>query len=458
MRTQLLFLLYFCLVCCISGCGYADENAENSETGPREKSCSVEEFALNWYQKCAQRNPEENLILSPLATYRMLGALYLGSEKQTAEQIRKGMCWSGDREMWIKSMNQISRQFLDTKEVEMADGIWIQEKYSIQGAFAGMLRDMGNAEVQNVDFTEEQTRDKINFWIKEKTAEKIPELLKELSSDARLVLTNTLTFQGNWKEAFDKQNTRSGYFTSLKGEEVRFPLMQREGDYRYLRQEDFQWMEMPYEGERFMMAIFLPKSYDMFFALEKRLTPELLRECREKSEKTHLDVRIPRFVLSQDFQAVPVLKELGIVDAFQSTADFSGITGANDLMVSSIIQGNFLRVDEKGTQAAAATAAEFLPKSAPVNDIPRFYADRPFVFVIYDVKTEMILFCGRFVDPEGMKKMAAEFPEEIAIIESSGNNPDEESSVPIMPNSAKEIIVETVHSNLNTSGVGGTME
>lgn len=456
MRKSLLLFLCSVLVLAFPGCSQAEESASSSMTQEELKDDPTGAFAFRWYQQCVSEKPEENLVLSPLAACRMLGSLYLGSENKTRAQIQKTLGWQGSPESWLESMTKISRRFQNAPEVTMADGIWVQKNYPLEGTFAGMMREMGDAEVRNVDFSKSGTRKEVNQWIRQKTDGKIGELLKTLSPEARLVLTNALVFKGNWKDAFAKENTRKGYFTSLNGEEVRFPIMQREGTYPYLRKETFQWLEMPCDGDRFAMGIFLPKTLKEFGAMERSLTPELLRECRENAIKTDLDLRLPRFAFEGSFQPVPSLKKMGMEEPFLSTADFTPITRANDLRVSGMILGGFLKVDEKGAQAAAASAVEFIPKSVSETEKPRFYADRPFVFVIYEKETGIILFCGRFVDPKTMEKDLESLPVEGAVLESADNKPNAKNAAP--SRNPGEVVTETVRSNFNTSGIGGSME
>lgn len=423
----------------------AEENAAAAEM-----SCT--EFALEWFQKNAEVSPKENMAVSPLGMYRLLGMLYAGSQNRTHEEIAAAMGWEGTEEAYFQMLREIQLRYQEKPEIQLADSAWVQNKFPIDGNYVGMLRNLGNAEVRNVDFQDKNTLKEINKWASTQTKGRIRQLFEELSPNTELLLCNTLTFSGKWAEEFDKRDTRKGYFTSLDGKEVRFPMMQREGTYRYLKGGDYQWLEMPYEGGEFFMGIFLPESHEKFAEAEKRVTAQFISDCVKHARAVTVDVRIPRFSFRGDSKPTDILKKMGMQEAFTPEADFSYISQGNELMVSQMIQSAYLKVDEKGTEAAAAAAAEMIWKSAPVRKHPTFYADRPFVFVIAERKTGTVLFAGHFVDPETMEKGMAELRD--AEAESEKDSKKESAS----ESTEKKNGTSTERVNLHTSGVGGEIQ
>ncbi|MDO4573930.1 MAG: serpin family protein [Planctomycetia bacterium] len=410
-------------------------------------------FSWDWYQKNVAEQPKANWVTSPLGMYRLLGMLYAGSQNKTHAQIAAAMGWTGSEEAYFQGMRDLFLRFQNRSEVQIADSVWVQNRFPLDGNYVGVLRELGNAEVRNIDFGNKSTRKEINGWISRQTQGKIPQLLQSLPKNTELLLCDTLTFSGQWANAFDKRDTRKGYFTSLEGKEVRFPIMQREGKYRYWKGEDFQWLELPYRDGEFFMGIFLPQKGENFAEVEKRVGASLIRDCLAKASLVTVDVRIPRFTFQGDSQAVPVLKKMGMEDAFQTTADFSLISKGNELMVSTILQGTYLKVDEKGTEAASAAAAEMIWKSMIPKENPTFYADRPFIFVIAERKTGGILFMGRFVDPEAMEKEMESLPE---LETATPSQTDKETQKPeVKENGTKSTPAPL---NFHTSGVGGTIQ
>lgn len=455
MKKSGLFLLASLLFMSLPGCVRGDDSGNLSPTpvvAERESSEeSFTKFSLDWYQRNVEEQPKANLVTSPLGMYQLLGMLYAGSQNKTHEQIAAAMGWTGSEEEYFQRMRDRFLRYQNRPEILMADSLWVQDQFPLDGNYAGVLRGLGNAEVRNIDFGNESARKEINQWVSRRTKGKIPKLLQELSPNTEMLLCNTLTFRGEWEDAFDKRDTRKGYFTSLEGKEVRFPIMQREGTYRYLKGEDFQWLELPYRENEFFMGIFLPEKHDLFVEAEKRVTSQFIEDCVNRASAVTVDVRMPRFTFQGNSQAVPILKKMGMEDAFLPTADFSLISRGNELMVSRILQGTYLKIDEKGTEAVAATAAETIWKSAMPRKNPKFYADRPFVFIIAERSTGAILFAGRFVDPEAMEK-------DMEALQELESHEEVEENAP-KPNADKnETKNVRILSNFHTTGIGGTIQ
>ncbi|MDO4627776.1 MAG: serpin family protein [Planctomycetia bacterium] len=457
----------------VSGCSYADNSgmnadstkaaaSENAKKGVKDITSS---FSLAWYQQCVSENVKQNLVLSPLSAYRMLGTLYQGSAGETQNQIRSAMQWDGDLPTWQTAMRESADVWNSLKEMTLADGVWIQDNYKINADFIQTLWRTASVEVKNTNFGSENARTEVNKWVAAKTEGKIPELLDSLSEDTQILMANTLVFQGRWAHAFDERDSRKGYFTSIDGDEYRYPMMQTESEFRYYQGEDYQWLEMPYEGKKFSLMVLLPKDRGLFMEQEKNLTPEFVEKCRKEAKRTKVDVRFPKFTMRCTHQLIPSLTKMGVQDAFQAVANFSPMTESDDVMVTQIRQGIFLKVNEEGTEAAAATAVEFYPKA--MNDgTPKFYADRPFVFMIRENTTGAILFVGRFVDPEGMEEATEISQEDRAQMVSGGtaetvneeSNSVEGKKPEVESNGTPEKEETTSETDFNTSGVGGSME
>ncbi|NXX76248.1 SPB6 protein, partial [Urocolius indicus] len=169
---------------------------------------------------------------------------------------------------------------------------------------------------------------------------------------------------------------------------------------------DFQTkiLELPYVGNELSMIILLPDSIQDgstgLERLERELTYEMLMDWinPEMMDSTKMEVFIPRFKLEENYDLKPLLISMGMLDAFDlGKADFSGISGGNELHLSEVVHKSFVEVNEEGTEAAAATAAVMMMRCAMI--VPRFTADHPFLFFIRHNKTSTILFCGRFCSP-----------------------------------------------------------
>jgi serpin B len=258
----------------------------------------------------------------------------------------------------------------------------------------------------NVDFVTEteKTRQTINSFIEEQTRDKIKDLIPKnaINPLTRLVLTNAIYFKGTWEWEFDKGDTKDRPFYITPDNPVDVPMMYMEPDkaeLNYLETEDLQVLELPYKGDDISMLILLPREDIGLEAIESDLSAEKLEEYKAGMEKIKLDtIHLPKFEFDTKYLMAQTLSNLGMPSAFNSgKADFSGMTGTRDLFISSVIHQAYVKVDEKGTEAAAATAVVMTMTAAPTRYV--FKADHPFIFIIHEKQTGNILFLGRVVDP-----------------------------------------------------------
>jgi len=217
----------------------------------------------------------------------------------------------------------------------------------------------------------------------------------------RLVLTNAIYFKGIWQWEFDTSDTREEDFKITPDNIVKTPMMNMEPDkarFNYADTGNLQILELPYKGDKISMLILLPKKN--LKAIESNLTAEKLNEYKSQMKETKLEaISFPKFEFDTKYFLKDTLKALGMPTAFSSPkADFSGMTGKKNLFIDFVIHQAYVKVDEKGTEAAAATAVGMTMSAVRV---PRnvFRADHPFIFVIQEKNTGNILFLGRVVNP-----------------------------------------------------------
>ena len=256
----------------------------------------------------------------------------------------------------------------------------------------------------NLDFVgeTEKSRQTINSFIEEQTNNKIKDIIPPgiLNSLTRLVLTNAIYFKGTWEWEFDKSDTREQDFKITPTNIVKTPMMYLKNDkakFNYADIENLQILELPYKGKKISMPILLPT--ENLNAIEPSLTIEKLEEWKSKMQETELDaIYMPKFEFDTKYFMKDTLSAMGMPTAFTwPGADFSGMDGTNNLYISSVIHQAFVKVDEKGTEAATATAVISTYGAAMPRAI--FRADHPFIFIIQERETGNILFLGRVVDP-----------------------------------------------------------
>ena len=212
--------------------------------------------------------------------------------------------------------------------------------------------------------------------------------------DTRFVLTNAIYFSAAWDDPFEASNTKDAPFKLLDGAQVQVPTLHQTGDgYRYGEAADYRAVELPYDGGQLSMVVVVPGDLAAF---EASLTGTTLENVTKSLEPASVELALPKFKFDAPLGLKDHLQALGMNDAFQN-ADFSGIDGTRNLVTTDVLHEGFVAIDEKGTEAAAATAVVVGDTSAP--EFHQLTVDKPFVFFIRDIPTGAILFIGRVVDP-----------------------------------------------------------
>jgi serpin B len=243
----------------------------------------------------------------------------------------------------------------------------------------------------------EGARKLINGWVSDQTEQRIPELLVPgvLAPDSRLTLVNAIYLKAPWLEPFAVEATEPGPFTRADGTTVQVPLMGASAAMRHARGTGWQAVEIPYIGGSLAMTVIVP---DDLASFEAALTADQLASITGALAETQVTLTFPKFSIETKAQLADVLAALGMPSAFADGADFSGITTAEQLVISDVIHQANIDVDEKGTEAAAATAVVMRATGMPVEPVT-VRVDRPFIFALRDVPTGAVLFLGRVGDP-----------------------------------------------------------
>ena len=289
-------------------------------------------------------------------------------------------------------------------QLTTANALWGRQGLSYLPDFLKLTEKYYRAGLRELDFRGDPagaTR-RINSWVEEQTLHKINDLIPSgaIGPDSDLILTNAIYFKGTWTSPFAKTSTIDGDFATSGGK-VRVPMMHRLGQYGYLDGGEFQALELPYSGGSLSMVVLLPKRPNGLAGFESNLDSSKLAGWLSNLAPEKVEVAFPRFKLECQIELGPTLSTLGMPSAFGPKADFSGIASDRRLMISRVIHKAFVDVNEEGTEAAAATGV--MMKRAMAITPPRppvvFRADRPFLFLIRDLKSNSILFLGRVADP-----------------------------------------------------------
>jgi serine protease inhibitor len=369
-------------------------------------------FALNLYSQLAATNTG-NIFFSPYSISACLGMVYAGARGETAQQMAQALDFSTNQpevgaEFGALLTELNGQQGQGGVNVSIANGLWAQTNYPFLPAFLGNASNNFDASVQQVDFAADapEITGQINQWVADKTADLITNLFAPgmLNSSTVLALVDAIYFKGGWESQFDTNNTTVQPFYISPSQTVNVPMMQQTFTKRpigYYQDELLQAVALPYADSNLCMVILLPSGSTSLAELESALSRELpivLTGMFEPYwELPDIWVALPRFYLAMSADLIQPLQNLGMIDAFvQGEADFSGMDGgAGRLFISVVNHKAVVKVDESGTVATAATGTGWETATPP----PSFYADQPFIFLIYDTNSASILFMGRVVNP-----------------------------------------------------------
>jgi serpin B len=291
-----------------------------------------------------------------------------------------------------------TQQGRDGISLSVANGLWAQTNLPFLPAFLANTTTNYDASVQQVDFTTQapQITSQINEWVANETDGMISNLfqLGMLKSDTRLALVDAIYFNGGWQTVFDTNLTWIAPFYVSPGQYVNVPLMRQPLlPARYYEDNLLQAVELPYANSNLTMVVLLPKVNSPL-----TLTPGELSAALNGLTGRWVDVELPKFQLATTIDLVPILENLGMVDAFgPGAADFSGIDGALDLSIDTATHKAVIDVNETGTVAAGATGIGIVSTAVPTST--PFEADHPFIFLIRDTNSASILFMGQVNNP-----------------------------------------------------------
>lgn len=368
-------------------------------------------FAFDSYQEI---KGDENLFFSPYSISLALAMTYAGACGDTAQQMAGTLHYTLPQEQLHPALNSLDIELSQRGQgakgkddkgfrLNIVNAIWGQKGYAFLQEFLDTLAENYGAGIRTLDFINapEPSRITINDWVSDQTEGRIKDLIPKGAIDAmtRLVLTNAIYFNAAWQYPFEKDATSDGSFHLLNGGEVTVPMMHQTKSFSYTEGDDYQAVELPYDGRELSMLIILPKT-GKFKAVEGSLDAKKVDGIIGSLGYKKIALTMPKFEFTSDFSLKKTLTALGMPVAFTETADFSGMDGRRDLFISDVIHKAFVSVDESGTEAAAATAVIMATTSAPMpEEIINVTVDRPFIFLIRDIQTGTILFLGHVTNP-----------------------------------------------------------
>lgn len=363
-------------------------------------------FAFDLYGELGEQ--EGNLFYSPFSIATALGMTMEGAVGETYEEMRTTLHFGEDVEDRRAGIATLHEQLLtenDAYEINVANAIWPDDDFPMSEEFASVITGVYGGGAKMLDYSApEPARVEINEWVELQTEELIEDLIPAGAIDplTKMVLTNAIYFKGTWVQEFDEDETRDEPFLLADGSEVEAPLMRLTGEdatFNYAEDATWQVLELPYEGDRLSMLVFLPKERGSLRDVDAGLDLGTYQSLTGELVERQIDTYLPKFEMEWGAKSIKEqLIDLGMQKPFMD-ADFSGMgDGGEELSITDVLHKAYVKVDEEGTEAAAATAVVVGIESLQPPKLI-FLADHPFLFVIRDAQTGSILFMGRVMDP-----------------------------------------------------------
>ena len=404
-RTSLCLLTAIATAVIATGCSKPERDARAITALTPELAPVVQgnnAFAIDLYHAAAAE--PGNLFFSPFSVSAAFGMVYAGAADTTADEMRDVLDIGTDDASYHAQFGALIADLGGPHQgrgyqLLVANRLFGQAGFAFESPFLDVTGGAYGAPLQVVDFASgDASRQTINQWVSDQTEARIPELLQagDIDGSTVLVAANAIYFDADWATQFDASKTNPAPFTRGDGSQVNVQMMRQEGHFRHGWREGVAFAELPYLDDEVSMVVLVPDEADGLPALEAVLDGTYIDELLADAPESEVEVGLPRFELHARLPLASLLKGLGMVTAFDATAaDFSGMSKAQQLYLQTAVHEAFVRVDEEGTEAAAATAAGV----AATSYSPGVVADRPFVFAIRDRLTTSLLFVGRITDP-----------------------------------------------------------
>lgn len=372
------------------------------EISPTESADVPGANALGWKLLAQTGKATENALVSGASLRQALAPLLVGARGPTADEMARALALetspstvlAQERDRWEAARGQAEGGAPPGIDLAIANRLWVAKGFTLLPDFTQKVSSFGATAPEPVDFAQPRTRETINAWVSEQTRAKIPELLPSGSLDARtkLVVTNAIWFKGRWSQPFPEGATKDAPFKGTRTASV--PTMEVTDSFGFAESNGTKLVELRYANSQLAMLVVLPTA-------GKKPDLAAIESTTLKTQRVH--VSLPKFTFKSGGPMKDALASLGMKTAFSDRADFSGVADpktSEKLSLGQVFHQTWIAVDERGTEAAAATGGTMHTTAMPMGPVAEFKADHAFWFAIRETKTGRILFAGRVTDPK----------------------------------------------------------
>ena len=340
-----------------------------------------------------------NLMISPASVYLALAMTMNGAGGQTRIDMLKALA---SQNLTMADIDKAARDWMillnrkdEKNKLGIVNSIWYRKGFAADKSFLQSNADFYKAEIQSLDFSDAKSPDVINRWVEKSTEGRIDKIVDSIGRDTVMYLINAIYFKAEWLNKFTSSDTQDGLFKSPYGSTpAEFMNMTENMD--YIEIQGAQGVVLPYSDKKFAFVALLPNEGTDPASLIHSLDAEKMNEMMTKKQSKDIALQLPKFEAEYKVFLKDALSGLGMGIAFDpGTADFSLMQESRkkDLCIAEVLHKTFIRVDEDGTEAAAVTKVEVSRTSAPVSKIAMVF-DRPFLYCIIDLDTNLPLFIG----------------------------------------------------------------
>lgn len=399
-------VLGFLLATVLPACDVLDQEKKVTEITLDQKSATIVEgnnlFGFSFFEKVlSTEDPNINIMISPLSVSQALSMALNGANDNTLTQMKEVLGFDGYSTDELNQSNQRIASSLighDPKvKMSIANSVWYRKDFSPKKLFIDDNKKYYGAEVSSYDPSKpNEAKKAMNNWVEDNTNGKIEEIIDEVSPESVLFLINAIYFKAEWKSKFKKSETGKAPFTLENGTVKEVETMKGEVDLSYYYNNSYTAIELPYGSGKFNMVVFLPEDGYTTADISGDIS-NFNFDLLKKSTLSKREIWLPKFEFAYKNELNDELVSMGMSDAFNSSnANFSNLSDI-PLFISKVMHKTYIKTDEEGSEAAAATSVEFRFTSAgPVGPIK---IDRSFLFAIVEEDTGAILFAGKMFDP-----------------------------------------------------------
>ncbi len=363
-------------------------------------------FSFALFDTVSAAQHDSNVFLSPLSASMSLGMALNGAAGTTYDQMRSALQFGNasqhDIDAGYQSLIALLTSLDPAVTMQVANSIWYERTFPFYQSFLDTTKTYFDAEIQPLDFSNvDASLAAINGWVNTQTNGKIPSILDAIDSNDVMFLVNAIDFNANWRARFDPAETQTARFIPANGATQPVSLMHRLGSMLYAESPSYQAVELSYGDSAFAMTVLLPAPGLSVDALADSLSPAFWARLTSSLSGQRVELYLPKLTLTYSRTLNHDLAALGVQNAFvPNVADFTGMSSAGkSLYVSFVKQKTYVRVDEAGTEAAAATVTGVGVTALPSAIVMR--VDRPYLFVIRERLTGALLFMGKITNLAG---------------------------------------------------------